>query len=234
MALNSSIAVRINPSPPGASACWYLAFLFIFLFPQKDLQAQIIGFSPPDTLLSSSIDSLRDELQHLKHERDALGNQVSDLNARMRSLENLLERRLDRLFDYQDSLVSDIDTLESKMLTDEPLRAANSNIMYLSRRQDSLLVYIEHLEATIGKLPEKQYWGIRNNFKEFDHLLLFTFLGAMMSLGVILLIRTNMNNNNAQAQGMEGEVESEADRLSIALTLLVGSVLVILFVIFIL
>ncbi len=199
------------------------------------MNAQILGIPTTDSFLIGSLDSLRSEINKLQLERDVLSNQVTGLNTRMRSLENMLEGRLDRLLDYQDSLVSNIDMLEAKMPSDEPLRAANTNIMYLSRRQDSLLVYIEHLEATIGKLPEKQYWGIRNDFKQFDHLLLFTFLGAMMSLGVMLLIPTNnKNNDNAQAQGLAEAIESDADRLSIALTLLVGSILVILFVIFIL
>lgn len=212
----------------------YLALLIVLLLPAKGLHAQIIGFPPTDSLFNSSIDSLRAEILQLQDERDILSDQVTGLNTRMRSLESMLEGRLDRLISNQDSLVSDIGVLEAKMPTDEPLRAANTNIMYLSRRQDSLLVYIEHLEATIGKLPEKQYWGIRNNFKEFDHLLLFTFLGAMMSLGVILLMRTSKSNENGAPDDPANAVESDADRLSIALTLLVGSILVILFVIFIL
>ena len=221
------------PGLPRA-AFGYLALIIVLLLPANELRAQLIGFPPTDSLLNSTLDSLRAEILQLQDERDVLSNQVTGLNTRMRSLENMLAGRLDRLISNQDSLVSDIGVLEAKMPTDEPLRAANSNIMYLSRRQDSLLVYIEHLEASIGKLPEKQYWGIRNNFKEFDHLLLFTFLGAMMSLGVILLMRTSKSNENTPPDDPANAFESDADRLSIALTLLVGSILVILFVIFIL
>ncbi len=133
----------------------------------------------------------------------------------------------------QDTLLKGIDTLRVLMPSEEPMRTTNTNVIYLSQRQDSLTAYIERLEQRIVALPDKHYWGVRNGFKEFDHLLLFTFLGAITSLGVVLLVKGGPTDEDESLDPVTLQ-EHEADRLSISITLLVGSILVILFILFIL
>ncbi len=180
-----------------------------------------------------SVDSLLSSLEEMKGERIQLEAEVTRLNSRILSLERSVQREVNDLASGQGLILQGLDTLRVLMPSDEPIRDTNTNVMYLSRKQDSLVAHIDRLEQRIGKLPDNHYWGVRNGFKQFDHLLLFTFLGAITSLGVVLLVK---GGPQTKGEGVDSITlqEDEADRLSISITLLVGSILVILFIIFIL
>lgn len=180
-----------------------------------------------------SVDSLVASLHEMKEERIQLESKVIRLNSRIQSLERSVQQEVNTLTSGQGLILQGLDTLRVLMPSEEPMRATNTNVLYLSRKQDSLVAHIERLEQRISKLPDNHYWGVRNGFKQFDHLLLFTFLGAITSLGVVLLVK---GGPQTKEEGMDIVTlqEDEADRLSISITLLVGSILVILFIIFIL
>ena len=175
-------------------------------------------------------------MQQLKSERNLLQFQIQQLNDNLAGIERMLGNHIDNTVYQQRTLYSELDTLRSLIPSEEPIRAANLNIIYLNRRQDSMMAYIGRLEDKIVKLPDNHYWGVRNEFKNFDHLLLFTFLGAMMSLGIVLLVKTGKHRDDDPQGSSRGDnnQDSDADRMSIAITLLVGSVLVVLFILFIL
>ena len=212
---------------------YFFAILIVAwgLYPARGLSQPI---SPIGNTLTAS-DSLYQVLQQLSQDRNQLLGQMQRLNGRIRAFENVLSTHVDITARNRRLLDQKLDTLQSLIPSEEPLRAANLNIIYLNRRQDSMMTYIGRLEERILELPDNQYWGVRNNFKNFDHLLLFTFLGGMMSLGVVLLVRTGKNNNGPQSGPKDAsEPDQDADRMSIAITLLVGSILVVLFILFIL
>ena len=215
----------------------FFAFLIILgICFARPSAAQLLPIVTTDSTVIRSLDSLLASMQRMHAEREELYGKVQQLDERLRTFERLLGRHVDNTLRYQRTLEQELDTLRSLIPSEEPIRAANLNIIYLNRRQDSMMAYIGRLENRILDLPKNQYWGVRNNFKDFDHLLLFTFLGAMMSLGVVLLVRTgkNRDDNPFHRSGNDEDPDSDADRMSIAITLLVGSVLVILFILFIL
>lgn len=180
-----------------------------------------------------SVDSLLISIEEMKEERLAFETEVNRLNTRIQSLERSVQREVTDLASGQGLIMRGLDTLRVLMPSEEPMRATNTNVLYLSRKQDSLVAHIERLEERIGELPDNHYWGVRNGFKQFDHLLLFTFLGAITSLGVVLLVKGGPQAKDGAVDIVTMQ-EDEADRLSISITLLVGSILVILFIIFIL
>ncbi len=180
-----------------------------------------------------SLDSLLTSITLLRQERDVMQSEFNRLNSRIQTLERKIDRGAASINALQDSVMYGIDTLRVLMPSEEPMRATSDNVMYLSRRQDSLVAHIEQLEDRVLALPDKHYWGVRNDFKQFDHLLLFTFLGAITSLGVVLLVKGG-SNKGTEIMDPATLLESEADRMSVSITLLVGSVLVILFIMFIL
>lgn len=199
------------------------------------VQAQIVpNLYPNDQqAVLRSIDSLIVSLESLKQERSDFSFEFRQLSSRLEALESTLEEEVDGLASRQGSMLNGLDTIRVLMPSDEPIKTASSNVLYLSQRQDSLVAQIERLEKRIDTLPDNHYWGVRNNFRQFDHLLLFTFLGAITSLGVVLLVK-NGSNSRMPGQDPALQQEEEADRLSVSITLLVGSVLVVLFILFIL
>lgn len=217
------------------AAIWFCGCPFITAV------AQPVFIIPTDTTMIGSVDSLLNDLEALKLEREAINEELKRLSIHLRSVEQdisdefadlrLREKAINRNLEMQ------FDTLRTLIPDDEPLRTATFYIRYLNQRQDSLIAYVERLESKMEELPDNHYWGIRNNFKEFDHLLLFTFLGAMMSLGLVLLLRGDNNQDQTGQTDHLSEYirqEDKIDRLSISITLLVGSILVLLFIIFIL
>ena len=216
------------------SACIW-ASLFASMLLSNTIKAQITQdpLLNTETALMYSVDSLLATLATMQQDREALRSEVSRLNNRIQSLERNVEGRVNLLISGQGSVLDGIDTLRVLMPSDEPIKATNMNVLYLNQRQDSLVAYVERLEQSIVSLPDKHYWGVRNGFQQFDHLLLFTFLGALTSLGVVLLVKGGPQR--FEFDGDEQSIqEEEADRLSVSITLLVGSVLVILFIMFIL
>ncbi len=199
------------------------------------LHAQSISLadSTGQVAILQSLDSLLTSITLLHQERDDMRSEFNLLNSRIQSLERKIDREAANLNALQDSVLYGIDTLRILMPSEEPMRATSDNVIYLSRRQDSLVAHIERLEDRVLSLPDKHYWGVRNDFKQFDHLLLFTFLGAITSLGVVLLVKGG-SNKNPEIMDPATLLESEADRMSVSITLLVGSILVILFILFIL
>ena len=184
-------------------------------------------------IMLRSVDSLLTTISTLKAERAVLQAEFRQLNSRIQSLERTFQGEFNNLQSTQGTVLDGIDTLRVLMPSEEPMRATNTNVIYLSERQDSLVAHVERLEQRIVNLPDNHYWGVRNGFKQFDHLLLFTFLAAITSLGVVLLLRSNEPLANPELDPVTQQ-EEEADRLSVSITLLVGSVLVILFILFIL
>ena len=197
--------------------------------------AQSLTPNSTDSTIIHSLDQLIESMRQLHVEREVLQYQVQQIDDRMQSFEQLLDSHIDRTAVQRRVMSQEFDSLRSMIPSEEPIRAANLNIIYLNRRQDSMMAYIGRLEDRINELPDQHYWGVRNDFKNFDHLLLFTFLGSMMSLGVVLLVRTgNKSENPLTGKRDENSIESDADRMSIAITLLVGAILVVLFILFIL
>ena len=198
--------------------------------------------SPQDSLGKSVADSLLSTMNLIYQERSELASEIDRLKGQLQSLDRGLSSRIETLHSLQNNHNAQInvqfDTLRAIMPSDEPIETAGLYLQYLNRRQDTLIVYVETLENRLEELSDNQFWGLRHDFKEFDHLLLFTFLGAIMSLGLALLLRGDTKKNNHE--GIHDAVteylhrEDAIDRLSISITLLVGSILVILFIIFIL
>ena len=184
-------------------------------------------------IILRSVDSLLTTIADLKTERAELQFEFRQLNNRIQSLERTFQGEFNNLQSSQGNVLEGLDTLRVMMPSEEPMRATNNNVIYLSQRQDSLVAYVGRLEQRIVTLPDNHYWGVRNGFKQFDHLLLFTFLAAITSLGVVLLMRSNDPLGNPSIDQVTQQ-EEVADRLSVSITLLVGSVLVILFILFIL
>lgn len=184
-------------------------------------------------IMLRSVDSLLTTITDLKTERAELQYEFRQLNNRIQSLERTFQGEFNNLQSGQGNVLEGLDTLRVMMPSEEPMHATNNNVIYLSQRQDSLVSYVERLEQRIVNLPDNHYWGVRNGFKQFDHLLLFTFLAAITSLGVVLLMRSNDPLANPTIDQVTQQ-EEVADRLSVSITLLVGSVLVILFILFIL
>ena len=208
---------------------------------QMSVMAQPLLLVPSDSSLATSVDSLKHELDALTQEREKIYEELRQLNRQLRSVENGLAEDFADLASQHNEinrhLEVQFDTLRALMPDDEPLRTATFYIRYLNQRQDSLIEYVGRLEERMEELPDNHYWGIRNNFKEFDHLLLFTFLGAIMSLGLVLLLRGDHSQDNRAGNDHISDYirqEDKIDRLSISITLLVGSILVLLFIIFIL
>lgn len=216
--------------------------LFSAVDKNQAVSAQPILFFPADSALVTSVDSLRHGIEYLIGERERINSELDVLSSQLTSVEQsfadqdtYLKQRheeLNRSIDVQ------FDTLLAQLPDNERLRTATFYIEYLNHRQDSLIAYVERLEGQIGELPDKHYWGVRNDFKEFDHLLLFTFLGAIMSLGVVLLLRIDKasepTTDPLDQLASYLNQEDKIDRISMAITLLVGSILVLLFIIFIL
>ena len=207
----------------------------------QTISAQPILFFPADSSAVTSVDSLRRGIEDLTRERARINSELQQLNEQLASVEQLFSDQFTYLQQRHESLSRSLDlqfdTLQAQIPDDEPLRRAAFYIEYLNHRQDSLIAYVQRLEGQIGELPDTHYWGVRNDFKEFDHLLLFTFLGTIMSLGLVLLIR----NDKKGIQEDSGDQltaylrqEDNIDRISVSITLLVGSILVLLFIVFIL
>ncbi len=211
------------------------ATLFCIGMSTSSVRAQVV--SDPllnnDTSLQLSLDSLLTTLESMRADREVLRSEVRRLNSRIQSLESNVDRRVEELVSGQGTVLDGLDTLRVLMPSDEPIKATNTNVLYLNQRQDSLVAHVERLEERILSLPDKHYWGVRNGFQQFDHLLLFTFLGALTSLGVVLLVKGGPKRMEF-GDDFQLMQEEEADRLSVSITLLVGSVLVILFILFIL
>lgn len=225
-----------------------LLFIFFCIFSilpgvntSLSASAQTLLFLPTDSSSSISIDSLYQSIENLSQERITIQDDLKQLSTQLESVQKILADQLTVIESRQDNLTSQMDlqfeTLLSEIPDDEPLKTAIFYIQYLNQRQDSLIAYVERLETQLGELPDKHYWGVRNDFKEFDHLLLFTFLGAIMSLGLVLLLRGDTKNEQADPLDQLSSYvmqEENIDRLSMSITLLVGSILVLLFIIFIL
>ena len=203
--------------------------------------AQPLLIIPSDSSLATSVDSLRVGFEALTKEREELIEELKQLSSQIADVEKSFSNQFIDLQLRHDTLNHNLDiqfdTLYAQIPDEEPLLTAIFYIQYLNQRQDSLIAYVERLESELGDLPDKHYWGVRNDFKEFDHLLLFTFLGAIMSLGLVLLLRGD--NKNQQTDPIDQltsylKQEDNIDRLSMSITLLVGSILVLLFIIFIL
>ena len=212
------------------------AFLFCIGMSTSSARAQVVSdplITNNDTSLQLSLDSLMTSLESMRADREALRSEVRRLNSRIQSLESNVDRRVEELVSGQGTVLEGLDTLRILMPSDEPIKATNTNVLYLNQRQDSLVAHVERLEERILSLPDKHYWGVRNGFQQFDHLLLFTFLGALTSLGVVLLVKGGPKRMEF-GDDFQLMQEEEADRLSVSITLLVGSVLVILFILFIL
>ena len=180
------------------------------------------------------IHNLSKDREQLLAELRQISSQVSNVEKSFSSQINNLQLRHDLL---NNQLDVQLDTLIAQIPDEEQLMTAIFYIQYLNQRQDSLIAYVKKLESELEDLPDKHYWGVRNDFKEFDHLLLFTFLGAIMSLGLVLLLRGDAKREYTDSgDHIESYVNQEdhVDRLSMSITLLVGSILVLLFIIFIL
>ena len=204
--------------------------------------AQSQVYIPADSQFVAHVDSLLESIDSLQRERDTLSTAIQKLETQLNNIDHSIGRGFGDIRSQNRRLGNELevqfDSLKALIPSEEPLLAAQLYMQLLSQRQDTLMAYIQRLEMQMEELPKNQYWGIRNNFKEFDHLLLFTFLGAIMSLGVLLLLR-----NDSKKLGDQNELDTLAhylnneehiDRLSTTITLLVGSILVVLFVIFIL
>lgn len=221
-------------------------FLFIGIFlPGANLSrtvaAQPLLFIPSDSVMATSVDSLRLGIEELTKEREQLIEELRLLSSQIGTVERSFKRQFSDLQLQHETLnrtlAIQFDTLRAQMPDEEHLRTATFYIRYLNQRQDSLIAYVERLESELDNIPDKHYWGVRNDFKEFDHLLLFTFLGAIMSLGLVLLLRgDNKREQTESADQLTAYLKQEdhVDRLSMSITLLVGSILVLLFIIFIL
>ncbi|MBX2822312.1 MAG: hypothetical protein KTR29_21630 [Rhodothermaceae bacterium] len=205
------------------------------------MTAQPLLFIPSDSVMATSVDSLRIGIEELTKEREELIEELRLLSSQVRTVERSFNRQFSDLQLRHETLNRNLDiqfdTLRAQIPDEEPLRTATFYIRYLNQRQDSLIAYVERLESELDNIPDKHYWGVRNDFKEFDHLLLFTFLGAIMSLGLVLLLRGD--NKREQTDSTDQLTaylaqEDHVDRLSMSITLLVGSILVLLFIIFIL
>ena len=209
--------------------------LGLFISFPRALQAQ--QFQPADSShqhsVIHSLDSLLTSMHLLRFERAEMKQEFNRLTSRIQELERKIDREAASLNALQDSVLYGIDSLRVLMPSEEPMRRTSNNVLYLSQRQDSMVAQIERLEERVLSLPDKHYWGVRNGFKQFDHLLLFTFLGAITSLGVVLLVKGGPRVGDQQMDPVSYQ-EAEADRMSVSITLLVGSVLVILFILFIL
>lgn len=221
-------------------------FLFIYsfspgVFNYQSVSAQPILFFPADSSLVTSVDSLRSGIEYLVKERARINTELELLSSQLTTVEESFADQETYLRQHHEALNRSIDvqfdTLLAQLPDNERLRTATFYIEYLNHRQDSLIAYVERLEGQIGDLPDKHYWGVRNDFKEFDHLLLFTFLGAIMSLGLVLLLRIDKKTDASDTIDQLANYlkqEDQIDRISMAITLLVGSILVLLFIIFIL
>ena len=208
---------------------------------QLSALAQPLVIVPSDSSLTTSVDSLIQGLDELKQEREKIYAELKQLNSQLLAIEDGLSEEFSSI-ELQHEAINrhleiQFDTLRALIPDEEPFQTAALYIRYLNQRQDSLISYVERLEERMEELPNNHYWGIRNNFKEFDHLLLFTFLGAIMSLGLVLLLRGDHGTDTRTSGDQISEYlkqEDKVDRLSISITLLVGSILVLLFIIFIL
>ena len=219
-----------------------VGLLFLPAFSENHTaSAQPVLLIPPDSSLTTSVDSLRLGIATLTKEREQLIEELRQLSRQMSNVERTFNNQLNNLQRRHDVLNNELDvqfdTLRAQIPDEEPILSALFYIQYLNQRQDSLIEYVERLEHELDDLPDKHYWGVRNDFKEFDHLLLFTFLGAIMSLGLVLLLRGDSKKEHTDSTDHIAtylKQEDHIDRLSLSITLLVGSILVMLFIIFIL
>jgi|GEM_PF-4758336 len=240
------IPILVNRVRTQITLALTFTFLFIGIFlPGANLSrtvaAQPLLFIPSDSVMATSVDSLRLGIEELTKEREQLIEELRLLSSQIGTVERSFKRQFSDLQLQHETLnrtlAIQFDTLRAQMPDEEHLRTATFYIRYLNQRQDSLIAYVERLESELDNIPDKHYWGVRNDFKEFDHLLLFTFLGAIMSLGLVLLLRgDNKREQTESADQLTAYLKQEdhVDRLSMSITLLVGSILVLLFIIFIL
>ena len=205
------------------------------------VSAQSYILIPSDSGLVSSVDSLRMGIDELTKERNQLLKELRQLSSQIEHVEERVSDQFTNLETRHEALNRHLDvqfdTLQALIPDEELLQSATFYIRYLNQRQDSLIAYVERLESELDNIPDKHYWGVRNDFKEFDHLLLFTFLGAIMSLGLVLLLRGDNKQEQSESKDQLTtylKQEDHIDRLSMSITLLVGSILVLLFIIFIL
>lgn len=193
--------------------------------PLPEFTEDITSPLPVDTLLTI--------LAEMQQERAVLQRNVRRLNQQIAAMEQNFQTNLDQLSSGHQAINLNIDSLQATLPTGELFQDTNSQIQFLNRRQDSLNAYIQRLHTQIESLPDNHYWGVRNNFAQFDHLMLFTFLGGVISLGVFLLTQ---GKEKVQLFEMNSPdyIEQETDRLSVSITLIVGSIILILFILFIL